>query len=101
MTASTTRLVRVSFSCLMCGLDTPNVEVRIEDLSRVSVRRALARAVSDFAPIWDDVLIPHCPRCRGRLLLEFSSVPSWRELETAADAAVRDASGIGPQVRLP
>jgi hypothetical protein len=85
MGASDARLVRVSFSCLMCGLDTPNIEVRIDDLSRVAVRRALARAVSDFAPIWDDSLIPHCPRCRGRLLLEFGSVPSWREQQVAAE----------------
>jgi hypothetical protein len=85
MGASDTRLVRVSFSCLMCGLDTPNIEVRIDDLSRVAVRRALAGAVSDFSPIWDDSLIPHCPRCRGRLLLEFGSVPSWREQQAAAE----------------
>jgi hypothetical protein len=70
----------------MCGLDTPNIEVRIEDLSRVAVRRALASAVSDFAPIWDDALIPHCPRCRGRLLLEFGSVPSWRERQVASES---------------
>jgi len=85
MGASDPRLVRLSFSCLMCGLDTPNIEVRIDDLSRVAVRRALAGAVSDFEPIWDDSLIPHCPRCRGRLLLEFGSVPSWREQQAAAE----------------
>jgi hypothetical protein len=85
MTASIARLVRVSFSCLMCGLDTPNIEVRIDDLSRVAVRRALAATVSDFAPVWDDSLIPHCPRCRGRLLLEVGSVPSWREQQVAAE----------------
>jgi hypothetical protein len=85
MTASTVRLVRVCFSCLMCGLDTPNLEVRIDDLSRVAVRRALAGVVSDLAPIWDESLIPHCPRCRGRLLLEFGSVPSWREQQAAAE----------------
>src|ERR1041385_187837 len=64
MTASTVRLVRVCFSCLMCGLDTPNIEVRIDDLSRVAVRRALAGVVSDLGPIWAESLIPHCPRCR-------------------------------------
>jgi hypothetical protein len=85
MTASTARLVRVCFSCLMCGLDTPNIEVRIDDLSRVAVCRALAAAVSDLVPIWDESLIPHCPRCRGRLLLEFGSVPSWREQQAAAE----------------
>ena len=83
MTAPTARLVRVSFSCLMCGMDTPNIEVQIDDLSRVAVRRALAGAVSELAPIWDESLIPHCPRCRGRLLLELGSVPSWREQQVA------------------
>lgn len=83
MTATKERLVRVCFSCLMCGLDTPNIEVRIDDLSRVAVRRALAGVVSDLAPIWDESLIPHCPRCRGRLLLELGSVPSWREQQAA------------------
>lgn len=85
MTATTERLVRVCFSCLMCGLDTPNIEVRIDDLSRVAVRRALAGVASDLAPIWDKSLIPHCPRCRGRLLLELASVPSWREQQAAAE----------------
>ena len=85
MGASDARLVRVSFSCLMCGLDTPNIEVRIQDLSRLAVRRALAGTVSDFEPIWDDSLIPHCPRCRGRLLLEFGSVASRREQQVAAE----------------
>ena len=85
MTTSTARLVKVSFSCLMCGLDTPNIEVRIDDLSRAAVRRALAGAVSDLAPIWDKSLIPHCPRCRGRLLLELGTVPSWREHEVVPE----------------
>jgi hypothetical protein len=87
MTASRPRLVKVSFSCLMCGLDTPSVEIRIDELSRAAVRRALGAAGSGFRPLWDAMLTPHCPRCHGRLLLELGSVPIWRQHEAAREAA--------------
>jgi hypothetical protein len=84
MAASTPRLVKVSFSCLMCGLETPSIEIRIDALSRAAVRRALtAVELPGFRPLWDASLTPHCPRCRGRLLLELGSVSLWRQLEAA------------------
>jgi ribosomal protein S14 len=84
MAASTPRLVKVSFSCLMCGLETPSIEIRIDELSRAAVRRALTMAeLPGFRPLWDASLTPHCPRCRGRLLLELGSVSLWRQLEAA------------------
>ena len=84
MTVSTPRLVKVSFSCLMCGLDTPSVEIRIDKLSRAAVRRALdATEEQGFRPKWDTSLTPLCPRCHGRLLLELGSVPHWRQIEAA------------------
>jgi len=85
MTRSTSRLAKVSFSCLMCGLDTPNVEIRIDALTRDAVRRALDGTDAAWRPIWDGSLIPHCPRCRGRMLLELGSVPIWRQVEAARD----------------
>jgi hypothetical protein len=87
MTASTLRLATVSFSCLMCGLDTPSIEIRIDRLSRSAVRRALDKTESGFQPLWDASLTPHCPRCRGRLLLELGSVPAWRQQEVARQGA--------------
>jgi len=85
MTASTPRLVKVSFSCLMCGLDTPAIEIRLDRLTRGAVRRAIdATELPGVRPTWDSSLTPHCPRCRGRLLLELGSVPHWRQLEVLA-----------------
>lgn len=81
MTTPAPRLVKVSFSCLMCGLDTPEIEMRVDGLSRAAVRRALDAAGEVFRPLWDPSLVPHCPRCRGRLLLELHAVPLWRQLE--------------------
>lgn len=84
MKASTARLVKVSFSCLMCGLETTTVEIRVERLTRRAVREALATAdLNGFRPTWDATLIPHCPRCHGRLLLELGAVPAWRQDEAA------------------
>lgn len=83
MTVRTPRLVKVSFSCLLCGLDTQSIEIRIDKLTRAAVRAAIAATESDVRPLWDSALTPHCPRCHGRLLLEFGTVPSWRQLEVA------------------
>lgn len=88
MKAPTARLVKVSFSCLMCGTETSAVEIRIDRLTRKAVREALATADlgGGFRPTWDATLTPHCPRCHGRLLLELGSVPAWRQLEAAPQA---------------
>lgn len=87
MTMTSPRLVSVSFSCLMCGLDTQAIEIRVDALSRAAVRRALEARAPEFQPEWDEALTPHCPRCRGRLLLELRSVPAWRQREAARGAA--------------
>jgi len=88
MKASTARLVKVSFSCLMCGIETGTVEIRIDRLTRKAVREGLASIDlgGGFRPTWDATGIPHCPRCHGRLLLELGSVPIWRQLEAAREA---------------
>lgn len=84
MTASTARLVKISFSCLMCGLETSTVEIAVDRLTRKAVRQALATAdLGSFRPTWDATLIPHCPRCHGRLLLELGAVPASRQHEAA------------------
>ena len=87
MVALTPRLVKVSFSCMMCGLDTPSIEIQIDELTRTAVRRAIDAAEPGLCPLWDASLVPHCPRCRGRMLLELDSVPVWRQLEAARAAA--------------
>ena len=78
------RDARVSFSCLMCGFDVPEVTVKLERLSRAALRDALAAAPEGARPDWDVHLLPRCPKCHGRLIIDLAPVRVWRNTDLSA-----------------
>jgi hypothetical protein len=78
------RDARVSLSCLMCGFDVPEVTVTLERLSRAALRDALATAPEGARPEWDAHLLPRCPKCHGRLVVDLVPVRVWRNTDLSA-----------------
>lgn len=78
------REARVSFSCLMCGFDAAEVTVKLDRLSRASLRDALGTAPESARPAWDEHLLPRCPRCHGRLVVDLTPVRVWRNADLSS-----------------
>ena len=63
--------MRFEFTCLYCGHDAGEVELRSADRpSYREVRRALAVAPTNAGPAWDAHGEPRCPRCRAKLFVQ-------------------------------